>query len=100
MTLSVLGAQAQAGAVSENFAASSEHAIASSGHTAAAGVSAISGAAAVPLLSIGAVGAGANELGTTLWDTAEQGVTGPLPISADVHTVGPSPDIAIHELGK
>lgn len=82
---------AMAGGSEEHFADSLEHSAQAIASATVGSFKLVSGAAAVPLMMIGSVGAASGELGEALWDEANAPIGTPLEVTDDVITVGPAP---------
>lgn len=68
-----------------------------SGHSVVAGARLSAAVVAVPLLTVGAIGAASSEIGGELMDGASSEFTKPLKISDESVTAGPSPDRAVQQ---
>jgi hypothetical protein len=74
-----------------HFSEAAEHSVQAIGHVSVGSVKVLSGAAAVPFRISGALGQAAGEIGDALWEESNRPIGGPLEITDEVFTAGPSP---------
>jgi len=78
-----------AGGTVEASARAMEHSMQALGYSIEGGFKLVSGAAAIPLITAGEIGAVSGQIGHELLDEATASPHGPLPVTDEVVTVGP-----------